>query len=387
MPVNFMNKKVALLTYHAAYNFGSMLQAFATQTAINSLGYDCKIINYRLKSQKDIYATLHWDKVKNPVEYKREIDNLGVLYDYRVKRAKRFESFMKRYMNLTKEINEYKPALEEINKYRVAISGSDQILNMNTGEIGRMTFDYMRPYLLDTDMVKKVSYASSFANTKEEQLDILGPYFNKFSSFSVREKSWQEKVQKYCMCKVEHVADPTFLLTRKDWIRLLNIRKRKPKKKYILFYTLYSYEHTKPKLEILLKTIKYIDVDIHIIAPFCEKSVADISPKIIEKLDCGPREFLDELLNAEFVIPESFHGLTLSIIFNKRFACPSGKTGPELRKIEVLEVTGLSDRWRPNFWEIKLPDIFEDFDYTEANKKIEELRAKSFKYLANSLFE
>ena len=49
---NGYRTKVGVITYHSAYNFGSVLQALATQEAIKRLGYEADIINYRMKRQK-----------------------------------------------------------------------------------------------------------------------------------------------------------------------------------------------------------------------------------------------------------------------------------------------------------------------------------------------
>lgn len=46
--------KVGILTFHAAHNYGSMLQAYAIKSAIASLGYDSEIINYRNERQKKV---------------------------------------------------------------------------------------------------------------------------------------------------------------------------------------------------------------------------------------------------------------------------------------------------------------------------------------------
>ncbi len=50
--------KVGILTFHAAHNYGSMLQAFALKDIISTLGYKCEIINYRNKKQKKLYSIL-----------------------------------------------------------------------------------------------------------------------------------------------------------------------------------------------------------------------------------------------------------------------------------------------------------------------------------------
>ena len=45
-------RSVALITYHAAHNNGSFLQAYATQRKIQQLGYDCDIINFSTPRQQ-----------------------------------------------------------------------------------------------------------------------------------------------------------------------------------------------------------------------------------------------------------------------------------------------------------------------------------------------
>ena len=40
--------KVAVITRHAITNYGSLLQAIATQQLVESLGYACEVIDYIL---------------------------------------------------------------------------------------------------------------------------------------------------------------------------------------------------------------------------------------------------------------------------------------------------------------------------------------------------
>ena len=47
--------KIGIITFHAAHNFGLMLQAYALQTFLSSKGHEVEIINYRSSQQKDLY--------------------------------------------------------------------------------------------------------------------------------------------------------------------------------------------------------------------------------------------------------------------------------------------------------------------------------------------
>ena len=39
-------KKIATITFHNSYNYGSVLQAFALQTYLKKIGYETKIIDF-----------------------------------------------------------------------------------------------------------------------------------------------------------------------------------------------------------------------------------------------------------------------------------------------------------------------------------------------------
>ena len=43
-----MSKKIGVLTVHKNTNYGANLQAFASSTYLDKLGYDCKVIDYTL---------------------------------------------------------------------------------------------------------------------------------------------------------------------------------------------------------------------------------------------------------------------------------------------------------------------------------------------------
>ncbi|WP_432700190.1 hypothetical protein ACRUMN_02410 [Kluyvera cryocrescens] len=44
---NEISRKVGVITMHSVINYGSFLQAYATQTIIEKLGYECEIIDYQ----------------------------------------------------------------------------------------------------------------------------------------------------------------------------------------------------------------------------------------------------------------------------------------------------------------------------------------------------
>ncbi|WP_321022921.1 hypothetical protein [Enterocloster bolteae] len=99
-------KQIGIMTYHAAHNFGSVLQAYATQKLLNELGYSNEIINYRLPNQKEYYNKLYSTRFG----YKEFLRRLIRFHetDSRKLRIDKFEDFIHRKLVLTEtEYNNY----------------------------------------------------------------------------------------------------------------------------------------------------------------------------------------------------------------------------------------------------------------------------------------
>lgn len=50
--------KTGTVTFHASHNYGAVLQAYALQRYLLSLGYKNEIINLRTKTLKEIFKKL-----------------------------------------------------------------------------------------------------------------------------------------------------------------------------------------------------------------------------------------------------------------------------------------------------------------------------------------
>ena len=73
--------KIGILTFHCAYNFGAMLQCYALQEFISSLGYETHVINYRpqyLETKKIGLLSM----VRHPFATIRNFLHNNKLYDY-----------------------------------------------------------------------------------------------------------------------------------------------------------------------------------------------------------------------------------------------------------------------------------------------------------------
>ena len=369
-----MLKEIGLITYHAAYNYGSVLQAWATQCKVEQLGYKCKIINYRMKTQKEHYSMIRFT---GPRAFINDAFMLTVWKKKKL-RAERFENFIKVNMNLTEEKN--KP--EDINfndDFSIIISGSDQIWNKYSNELRKVDWKYMQPYLLKGFKGKNISYASSISNMKNDDIMKIIDEIKEFDYLSFREKKSANLISIMTDRDVSTVLDPTFLLDRNQWISSFDLQE-KNEEKYVLFYSLTDKGVIKKAINLLNK-FRENGYKIKYITPYAKLKFME------EYEDCrdyGPVEFLDAIYNADTIVTDSYHGTILSINLQKEFYSINGNYESDMRKLDILSKLKLERRiinWNTTFEMLKTDAI----DYIEVGEKIEKLRKESCDYLIEAL--
>lgn len=371
-------KKIGIITYHAAYNYGSALQAYATQKVVEEItNQPVQIINYRPREQKRVYSlyrTMHGPRI-----YMEDLSLLP-LHNKRKKRKLRFESFFSMYMNLSKKVDSYEKFKDFYNDYDVIISGSDQIWNKHSLELENVAWEEMYPYLLKDYMGKKISYASSIGNMSEEELEKIIQYIEQFHSVSCREATSADRIARITSKKPIPVLDPTFLLEKEQWTSLLDLKTVDDK--YILFYGLGGIGYLSRVLKILNPYCKQNGLKLKIVMPYAFLPFQ--GENVIFCTDAGPIEFLNLIKNAKIVITNSYHGTILSVNFHKDIYSICGNSGSEFRKTELLKKIGLEDRIinKPSDFCNCLNSII---NYEIVENCISGLRKKSKKYLEDAI--
>lgn len=363
--------KVAVITRHAITNYGSLLQAYATQKAIENLGHSCEIIDYirNDESYKEHEKTL---LKRKPNWYKNLVKRylyLALRQPESVAAGKKFEKERISLLNLTKLYDSPEMIKHDPPKADIYVTGSDQVWGpIENGE-------YDSSYLLSFTNARKISYAASFGRT--ETNDSLNEYFKKwlgeYNCISVREDSAVELLSKMGF-SAKQVLDPTLLFDSSFWNKLTS---KINDKKYVLVYQL----HNDQKLgEYAKKVAKEKGI------PLIRISASFHQIFRPGKFRWCPSvgEFLSYIKNAECMITDSFHGTAFAINFNTQFVevLPNNKTGT--RNISILKMTGLSNRIANNY---DLSVSREWIDFSEANKALEIERKKSIQILNEMLVE
>ena len=373
--------KIGLITYHSAYNYGSVLQAYATQELIKRIGGNCEIINYRTKEQKRVYSIFKWNK-NIP---KSLLKNIIALFSIKEKknRIKKFENVINNLFELSIECSVPEDVYGIWSKYDLIVSGSDQIWNKHSNELENVTWDYMYPYLLKDFNGKKVSYASSLANMTDSEIQFIFPYLKVFDNISFREQQTVEKFSNLFGINTTNVLDPTFLLTRDEWIDCLKIKTKKEGKKYILYYSLSSYKEMKSDLKILSEIAKKKNYRIYVLNPM---NIVRTCKNYTVLGETDPIDFLELIHNAEIVVTDSYHGSILSANFGKNFYSICKGKPSDFRKTDVLSRIGLSSRIINDVSELNnLIEDCEPINYENIYSSINSLRKKSISYLKKSL--
>lgn len=376
-----MNIRVGLMTFHAAHNYGSVLQAYATQKNIENLGYDCEIINYRLPNQLEYYNKLISTKFGKKA-FLRGILSLSEFLQRREKREK-FESFIHEKLRLSNgEIHTFQELSKMSLPYATLVTGSDQVWNTHcTAEFANEPADSIRGYFLDfgPDSIKRIAYSASIGSMSKDEIAVFQKQLQKYDAISVREKDGAEIISRLLNRSVENTLDPTLLLNRKEWLDFAGEPKTVPQNPYIFVYTLTKSTKQYYKMLSEIKAFaKRRNLEVVCVSPFRPGLLNGV------KTDnaCGPLDFLQYLANASLVITDSFHGTAFSINLEVPFYTLN--IGRDFRKQLLLEKVKLFDRLihsTEDFIEIK------DYscDFTESRKLLEKERECSIQYLRNAL--
>jgi len=354
-----------------------VLQAFATRKALQNTT-DAKVdtLNYRLQEQSNFYALYRFK-----YGIKTTIKDLGQIpiQSQRKRRAREFERFIKERLGVTRRMTEPSEVAKMWGSYNTLVSGSDQVWNKNSLELRHADWKYMDPYLLKGFPGRKISYASSIGDMSDSDLSRIIPAVQEFEYVSMREEASARTMGKLLGRPISAVIDPTFLLTKDEWVEKLELS-IPSSDKYILYYSLSGVPPVLSDKKILLSLAKERDCKVKVVTPF----VYLLRGSVFETCaGLSPEEFLQLILGADLVVTDSYHGTALAVNFEKPFYCLCEHGGAEYRKTDLINRLGLNTRilFRQEMRENE-PDISGNkVDFEEARSKLTNLRQKSYEYL------
>ena len=371
-----------------------MLQAYATQMALDKLGYENETINIsgfnsEMKKAKMLYfakASLTSDILLSKAGMAKNVLIKRVSrskYATNSKiRAEKFDSFSKAKFRLSR-IYHSKAELGDVcpEKYSAVVVGSDQLWLP-----GNIAADY---YTLNfvPKTVNTIAYATSFGQSSlpKDSVEKASVFLKKIRHIGVREESGQKLVKQLTGRSVPVICDPTLLFTGDEW---MSIQVNKPivKGRYILCYFLGNNpphrEFAKRlKAETGCTIIALTHLDEYVKS---DEGYADSTP-----YDIDPADFLNLIRNAEYVCTDSFHCSVFSILYERQFFTfrrysRNTKQSTNSRLDTLFHLTGISGRLLTGNEEIR--DCLKiDTNYELVHKKLQLIREESYNYLKTAL--
>lgn len=366
--------KICILTQPLGTNYGGLLQAYALQTVLKRLGHDVWTEDRYIKS----------NLLKNLKNYVKII--LGPIrhryYPTAIQTKiirENTDRFIHDYIRTTERISSNNKS--EFVKYNfdAYVVGSDQVWRPRYSP-------YLPNYFLDFTNgqdVKRVAYAASFGTDvwefSEEETIYCGQLAKHFDAISVREDSGVGLCKDYFGVDAELVLDPTMLLTKDDYEKLLSTNtKNKNKKTYLMQYIL---DETTKKQLIIDTVKKELNIEDNAVIKPYPKNYWYEGPKNIK--DCvypSVQDWLQSFIDADFVVTDSFHGTVFSIIFNKQFISIPNTDRGLTRFKSLLNMFRLENRMVESLEQAR--NILKySINFSEVQKRLSEERDKSIVFL------
>lgn len=381
--------KIGILTQPLHSNYGGLLQNYALQQTLVRAGHEVETIDwgggsgframlYRMKVQvlhtllPNRYPLLKYmpnDKEKSIIQ-------------------RNTHHFINTYINHTETIHSYEGFVSQAakGKYDAYVVGSDQCWRpCYNAFLPSMFLDFVQD-----KQVKRIAYAASFGTDKWEftpqQTAVCVPLAKKFDMVSVREDSGVKLCKENLGVDAVHVLDPTMLLTKEDYIQLIE-KEKEPKSDGTLFN--YILDPDAKKSAFIQKVAKAKGLKAFQVLPKCQAKIRtkeDVKKRIEDCVFPGVTTWLRAFMDAEMTIVDSFHGMVFSIIFNKPFWAIGNVSRGMSRFTSLLKMFHLEDRLldADNLDDV---DFSKPIDWTMVNGILEEKRRECKKLLLTNLNE
>ena len=370
-------KKIGIITYWITRsNYGTILQNYALQTFLRSLGFETFLIRTDIPlgcSRKDYYKSLlQKNGFISLIGYfkSRLLCKIAwkILSENKNDEKRKFPDSVDKYLNPTKIFRSLSELESDCPMADIYIAGSDQVWN-TYGENYATISEQIKAYLLcfAPDYAKKISCAASFGKNSlaVEFENLFKQELSEFDFISCREKNGVEICRKLGFENAVLQQDPTMLLSSDEYKKTAS-KKLAPKEPYILLYLLGN--NTDFSIRRLKQFAKSKNLDV-VYVPANEAQKINFYKKTYPTVE----EWLGLYENASAVVTNSFHGTVFSLIFNKPFLSVHQKGKFETQNVRVdsmLEDFGLKSRIFSGDFE----KLFVPVDFGNVNKRLEEVR-------------
>lgn len=353
--------RIGIITQPLGSNYGGVLQNFALQEVLNSLGHTPITLRYNRRTwtwwfKNCLLVTLlkltgkKGEYMASPASMRRQRQG--------------FEKFISKNIKTSAEFSQYTLALAE--SLDAIVVGSDQVWRPMYNKL--CLYDMFLAFTAGKK-IKRLSYAASFGTDKweynEQQTRKCAQLLKNFDGVSVREASGVDLCHEHLHCNTAvNVLDPTLLLHRSQYEAVCT---HIPQviKSYLSAYLLDMSDKNKQLVEEIAKqkqlSIKWMSAD------------GDVKPT--DTVEAWLASFRD----ASYVVTDSFHGTVFSIIFQRDFSTIGNKIRGNTRMENLLNMVGLKERL------IEQADSLPVINWSQVKTLLDGKRQESINFLQSIL--
>lgn len=387
-------KKIGIVSCYFQHNYGSMLQAYATQMALDKLGFENETINISGFNKEIKNAKIKYF-IKASVSSDILISKFGMAKNALIKkliknnytelsklRNKKFDEFSKSKFRLSQIYNSKAELSSKCaENYSAIIVGSDQLWLPANIMADYYTLNFV------PDNVNTIAYSTSFGQSAlpKDVFKNAEIFLKKIKHLSIREEIGQKLIENLVGRKVPVVCDPTLLFTGEEW---LSIQEETPiiKEHYIFCYFLGNNPPHREFAKRLKETTGYKIVSLVHLDEFvkCDTDYADQTP-----YDINPSDFLSLIRNASYVCTDSFHCSVFSILYQRTFFAFRRYSRNTIQSTNsrldtLFNLCGITGRILTGDEDIN-QCLKLSINYNDIHNRLKNLREYSYEYLINAL--
>lgn len=358
--------KIGILSQKLENNYGGILQNYALQQYLISLGHNPLTIDFRPGD------SLFWYCIS---QIKTIVDKcLGKKVAFRsystskTYRSPQTSAFIRKYIKATRRVQVLTPFLQVIYRFDSVIVGSDQVWRCKYNVLRNTYLTFVRGNCV------RLAYAASFGVSEWEysstQTALCRSWIKKFRAVSTRELSGVSLCKNNLHISATHVLDPTMLLESSHYAGLCKTVPLVSEYPYLFAYVLDLSDEKRKVIELFAhnKGLKVIMLS-------AEKNITK-----------GVEYWLASIRDAKFIITDSFHGTVFSVLFKKEFITLVNTERGADRFYSLLNMLNLQNRICADYKTFNFSEIAsQSVDWEYIDSVIDDMRVVSRKFLVDNL--
>lgn len=359
-----LTMKIAILTQSLGNNYGGLFQNYALQTILKRKEFEVCTLDWEWirSSSTKAYVRMIVDRL-----LMRNCERTYKLtHDEDVTIHQHVYHFRDTYIMHTDKFKSHGDFVEyeKMVEPDAYIVGSDQCWRPKYNPFqGEMFLNFV-----SRSDVKRIAYAASFGTDVWEFPNILyAKMASLFDLITVREQSGVKLCHDYLGVEAYHVLDPTLLLDKEDYVRLIEMEKEPESEGDLFFYIL----DPEPRIVDKIKEFgtEYGMKPFMVLPKYKEeyRTEENVKSNLNDCVYPSPTKWLRGIMDAKMTIVDSFHGMVFSIIFNKPFWVIGNVKRGMSRFTSFLDQFGLEERL-VDISSIDKVNLFAPIDWNRVNE-------------------